>query len=167
MTTAMANDEADTADPRVTVATFGSLGEAGVARGVLASAGIESEVADEASIGVAWHLGNALGGLKLQVAARDAATAQALLSSEPPSPDAVPTASPRDRSARRAMAAALLGLATLPIIAHVYAFVLLAGLDRQPGPLSRTGRIHAAVAAIASGLALLGTVVLVVALATH
>lgn len=165
MTAATSAFAAGRPDAGVTVATFGSLGEAGVARGVLASAGIDSRLADEATIGLAWHLGNALGGLKLQVAARDADAAATLLAAAPPPAAATPTATPRDRAARQAMAAALLGLAVLPVVAHLYALVLLAGLGRLPGPLSRTGRRHAVVAAVASGIALASAVALAVAFA--
>lgn len=77
----------------VTVATFATPMEADMARNLLASASIEAFVADDATVGWLWHLGNALGGVKLQVAERDAERASAILASrpaaiapEPPSP---------------------------------------------------------------------------------
>jgi hypothetical protein len=51
----------------VTIATYGDALEASLARGYLESLDIPAFLADEQTIGMAWHLGVALGGIKLQV----------------------------------------------------------------------------------------------------
>jgi hypothetical protein len=52
----------------VTIATFGDGVEANLARNYLERAGIPAFLADELTMSVAWHLGVAIGGVKLQVA---------------------------------------------------------------------------------------------------
>lgn len=52
----------------VTVATFGTAGEANLAKNHLESQGIAAFLADEESVGMLWYLGTALGGVKVQVA---------------------------------------------------------------------------------------------------
>ncbi|BBO33025.1 putative signal transducing protein [Lacipirellula parvula] len=63
----------------VTVASFGSVTEAEIAQQCLAAAGIESYLVDAAMVGTMWHLGVAMGGVKLQVAETDALEAAELL----------------------------------------------------------------------------------------
>ena len=53
--------------------------EANLARSQLAFAGIESVVLDEMVVGTLWHMGPALGGVKLQVRQEDAEEALAVL----------------------------------------------------------------------------------------
>ena len=62
-----------------TVATFRSPVEANLARNRLEAAGIEAFLADEETVGMVWHLTNALGGIKLQVGDRDVEEALAIL----------------------------------------------------------------------------------------
>ena len=52
----------------VTVATFDMPTEAHLAKGLLEANGLAAFLADELTVGVAWHLSNAVGGIKLQVA---------------------------------------------------------------------------------------------------
>ena len=54
-------------DELVTIAKFLSLGEAKLAQGKLASAGITAFVCDENMHAMNWHMGMALGGIRLQV----------------------------------------------------------------------------------------------------
>ena len=63
----------------VTVATFMTPVEADVARNALEAEGIACQVLDDTILGLLWQLGNALGGVKLQVDSRDAARARAVL----------------------------------------------------------------------------------------
>ncbi|WP_428304169.1 putative signal transducing protein [Lacipirellula sp.] len=63
----------------VTVASFGGVTEAEIAQQCLAAAGIESYLVDAAMVGTMWHLGVAMGGVKLQVADVDAVEATELL----------------------------------------------------------------------------------------
>ena len=66
-------------DRLATVATFRSPVEANLARNRLEAAGIEAFLADEETVGMVWHLTNALGGIKLQVGDRDVEEALAIL----------------------------------------------------------------------------------------
>lgn len=67
-------------DKLVTVATYWNSIEAGLARGRLEAAGIRSFLADDQMVGTAWYLGNAIGGIKLQVIDSEAEAALAALS---------------------------------------------------------------------------------------
>ena len=51
----------------VTIAKFMNLGEAKLAQGKLTSAGISAFVCDENMHAIGWHMGLALGGIRLQV----------------------------------------------------------------------------------------------------
>ncbi len=62
-----------------TIATYGDVVEANLARSLLESADIRAFLADEGTVGLAWHLTTALGGVKLQVADEDAKKAAAAL----------------------------------------------------------------------------------------
>ena len=59
-------------DKLVTVATFGTPTEAALVRNQLEDQGIRVFLADEATVGMAWILGTAVGGVKLQVVEHDA-----------------------------------------------------------------------------------------------
>src|SRR5664279_2056099 len=54
-------------DEPVTIAKFLTLGEAKLAQGKLISAGISAFVCDENMHAMNWHMGMALGGIRLQV----------------------------------------------------------------------------------------------------
>lgn len=54
-------------DEPVTIAKFLNLGEAKLAQGKLISAGISAFVCDENMHAMNWHMGMALGGIRLQV----------------------------------------------------------------------------------------------------
>src|SRR5436305_14637278 len=62
-----------------TIATFGDGMEANLARNYLESVGIPAFIADEQTVGIAWHLTIALGGVKLQVADEIATEARTAL----------------------------------------------------------------------------------------
>ena len=59
------------AESLVTVATFGTLPQAELARGHLDAEGIRSFVLDSESVNMDWFLSGAVGGVKLQVAKSD------------------------------------------------------------------------------------------------
>jgi hypothetical protein len=63
----------------VTVATFRFAHEAELARLHLAEVGITAYIADAETVAMDWLLSNAIGNVKLQVAAKDAEEAAALL----------------------------------------------------------------------------------------
>ena len=52
----------------ITVATLSSPVEASLVQNELEAVGIRSFMSDEAAVGMAWYLGNAIGGVKVQVA---------------------------------------------------------------------------------------------------
>ncbi len=62
-----------------TVGNFPTAAEAHAARLWLASQGIAATVIDEAMVGNFWYLGNAVGGVKLQVDAANEARVRQLL----------------------------------------------------------------------------------------
>jgi len=77
---------ADEDDPDlVTVGRYRDSPEAFVARAVLQDAGIECFLRDETTVGLDWLLSNAVGGMRLQVAAKDEAAATEVL--EQPVPE--------------------------------------------------------------------------------
>lgn len=68
----------------VTVARYRDMPEAVVARMVLEQAGIECFLRDENTVRMDWFWSNMIGGMRLQVAARDEAAARELLSQPMP-----------------------------------------------------------------------------------
>lgn len=62
-----------------TIATFGDPLTANLAKARLADAGIDALLANEQSVGMAWHLTNAIGGIRLQVTDEAAEEAIAIL----------------------------------------------------------------------------------------
>lgn len=66
----------------ITVATFDTVGEAQLAKNVLATAGIPAALADEQTVGMLWHLSNAIGGVKVQVLEERAEEAVKVLDQE-------------------------------------------------------------------------------------
>lgn len=68
----------------VTVGRYRDSPEAFVARVVLEDAGIECFLRDENTVGMNWLLSNAVGGMRLQVAAKDEAAAREVLTQPAP-----------------------------------------------------------------------------------
>jgi hypothetical protein len=66
-------------DPLTTVGIFGSPVEAALARNRLEEKGIPAVILDAETVGMLFHAGGALGGVKVQVAESDAARARAVL----------------------------------------------------------------------------------------
>ncbi|MEQ9066942.1 MAG: DUF2007 domain-containing protein, partial [Gimesia chilikensis] len=56
----------------ITIATTSTPTEASLIRNQLEAEGIRVYLSDEEAVGMAWYLGNALGGIKVQVASEDA-----------------------------------------------------------------------------------------------
>lgn len=67
------------AEPFVTIATFATIVEAELARNRLDEEGLHAFLADTETVGMLWHMGGALGGIKLQVAAEDEPRARSIL----------------------------------------------------------------------------------------
>jgi putative signal transducing protein len=162
-------------DRLATVATFRSPVEANLARNRLEAAGIEAFLADEETVGMVWHLTNALGGIKLQVGDRDVGEALAILAEsealELPAAGQADEALPptsgekqpwelgrvevdepevaltsREQNADRALRGTVLGLLLLPL--QLYAFWLLLKVFVSDERLSPDKRRRAVVAAI-------------------
>ena len=129
----------------VTVGTFDMPTEAHLAKGLLEANGLETFLADELTVGVAWHLSNALGGIKLQVPETDVERATGILAArEDSSIDAEeglsnlpemeesenePLPSASDKAVDRALRAALLGLILFPFLPlYLYSLWLLGRL---------------------------------------
>jgi hypothetical protein len=147
------------ANDLVTIASYPNSAEAEGARLALDAEGIKSCLAGEVLVTNVWLLGNAVGYVKLQVAANDAERAQALLgmtSGEWPS-DAEeeasagaeeeaepPITADGDEEARRAWRAAIFGVLFCPPLLNlysVYVLIHLGGSERQLS-LSPRGRRH-------------------------
>ena len=150
-----------------TLATFGSPVEANLARNRLEAAGIQAFLADEETVGMAWHLTNAIGGVRLQVANRDAEEALAILAETNASgllvPEQTEAASPqrsdaeqllelgggdldepepvptsREQNAERAFRGAVFGLLVLPLQLYVFWLLLKVFVsDARLGPAQR------------------------------
>ncbi len=75
----------------VTISKFFTLGEAKLAQGKLVSAGISAFVCDENMHALNWHIGMALGGIRLQVPDSQVVRALEVLDDfEPEEPGALP-----------------------------------------------------------------------------
>ncbi len=68
----------------VTIERYFTLDRAYLARGLLESAGIECVLLDENIMRIHWLCGPAIGGVRLQVAEEDAASAREILDSAQP-----------------------------------------------------------------------------------
>lgn len=71
----------------VLLSSFALPMEAELARGRLLAAGIDAKLADQHTVSMAWHLADAMGGIKLQVVEEDLERARIVLESEPEFPD--------------------------------------------------------------------------------
>ena len=144
----------------VTVGTFDMPTEAHLAKGLLEANGLEAFLADELTVGVAWHLSNAVGGIKLQVPETDVERATGILAAREDSSidaedgladrpevdesEAEPTSSTGDRTVDRALRAALLGLLLLPL--QLYSLGLLGRLTFSSQKVSPRKRRRMALA---------------------
>jgi hypothetical protein len=70
----------------VTLQTFPTVEEAYAFKNLLEAGGVSAYLTDEATVGMVWHLGNALGGVKVQVAEADLDRAREVLAAETISP---------------------------------------------------------------------------------
>ncbi|QDV51822.1 putative signal transducing protein [Gimesia fumaroli] len=70
----------------VTVATLNTPTEASLVRNQLEAEDIRVFLSDEEAVGMAWYLGTAIGGIKVQVAEEDAERAFAILDEHDPVP---------------------------------------------------------------------------------
>ena len=163
----------------VTVATFDMPTEAHLAKGLLEANGLAAFLADELTVGVAWHLSNAIGGIKLQVAESDVELATGILAAredasieaegmladlpEVEESEAEPPLSTADKTVDRAVRAALLALILFPFFPlYFYSLWLLGRLAFSGQKISpnKRRRMRLAVLLNLPMLVLLGVVVL-------
>jgi hypothetical protein len=161
----------------VTLTTFGNPQEAHMALNCLRSASIRAVLDDEMLLSNAWHLSNAMGGVKLLVREADAERAAKILANLPSKQDRPKKSGPEligDEMASQALNWSTLGLFVLPIITHIVSSTLLLNLERDALPLSKEGKKKAQEARainrmvfLLTGFMLLGLVgVVLLALAT-
>lgn len=141
------------AEKLVTITTFDMPTEAHLAKNLLEANGLTAFLADEFIVGIAWHLSNALGGIKLQVPETEAERAIATLERRGGAVPAVKERIPGtaeiaeepaetlvsiiDRTADRALRAALLGLLFLPL--QLYSLWVIGGLFFSRQKISKRG----------------------------
>jgi hypothetical protein len=146
------HDEQGT-DGWVPVREYTSLHEAGIAQGILESAGIESLLDNEATVGMLWHMSNAVGGLRVRVKRSELESARMLLSKEAldarllledgtgasaptrEKDDDEPMETPVEAMVRRALVASLLGF-FVPIVFHLWSLTLLLQVPFAKGRLA-------------------------------
>jgi Putative prokaryotic signal transducing protein len=154
-----------------TIATFGDSLTANLAKSRLADAGIDAYLANEENVAMAWHLVNAIGGIRLQVTDEAAEEAAAILAERPGATDAdeviaqspadieiadepeatsaddedEPSPNLREQTADRALRGALFALFLFPL--ELYVFYLLIKVFNSDLPLAPRHRRNAWIAA--------------------
>jgi hypothetical protein len=140
----------------VTVGVFATPEEAHICKNRLETDGIDAQLVDAETVGMAWYYASALGGVKVQVRAEQMEEAQRVLELDEPvssedidveeTPlsdecweedrlksshveEATETESPGDACADRAFRAAVFGMIALPPLLHLYSLYLLVRLD--------------------------------------
>lgn len=159
-------------DDLIVIASYSNAAEAEIARAVLEGEGLQSCLADEGLVTNFWLLGNAVGYVKLLVAAGDGERARAILRDADQSRpnDAEDTArsggAPEDANeidavamvddeARRAWRAAVLGMLFCPPLLNVYSVYLLLKLSSSEQGMTGRGRRAAVGAALVNLLVFL------------
>ena len=127
-----------------TVATYGSSFEAQVAKNCLQENGINACVINDTIVDMAWHLGRAVGGVKVQVPQSEASEARDILEQlrthgaqveEADDPAEVEAANPIDADLSRSVRAAAMGILFLPL--QFYSMYLMAKVAMIGRPLGR------------------------------
>jgi len=155
-------------DEPVVVATFIGMDEAAVARGALQQEGIETFLANEHLVAIAWQLSQATGGIRLSVAAKDVERARRILDSaahplalvaDDAAPGATHAADEEDALGagdvlvERAWKSSLVGFLVLPPLFHFWALWLLRRAYAEGGPRTERGRTLASRALLVSACA--------------
>ena len=144
-------------DELVTVATLNTPVEASMVRNQLEAEGIRAYLSDAETVGMVWYMGNAVGGIKVQVAQSDVERAFKIFDAHEPVPiteedwrtadsecdeeahgeDEQPV-SEIDDMVNRAYKAAFLGILFIPI--QVYSLVTLGAIVFGSTPLNAENR---------------------------
>jgi hypothetical protein len=128
-----------------TVASFSTLFEAEMARNRLEEEGIPTFLADTELVGMAWHLAQAVGGVKLQVRAKDVERAREVLE-DMPRPAAPEDSDPVETESLRAVRAAALGVMFPPL--QLYSLWVIVKLLVAGRPLDAKAKRRVAFAAV-------------------
>ena len=120
----------------VTVATFTTPLEAELVRGRLDEEGIAAFVADGELVTADWTMSNAIGGVKVRVAAEDADRARAVLAELVEEPEGYEAPTEAEALAQKALYASLLGTVIPPV--QLYTLYLLSRYWAEAG--EETGR---------------------------
>jgi hypothetical protein len=127
-----------------TVATYGSSFEAQVAKNCLQESGISACVVNDTIVDMAWHLGRAVGGVKVEVPQSEANEARDILEQlrthgaqgeEADDPAEVEAPNPIDADLSRSVRAAAMGILFLPL--QFYSMYLMAKVAMIGRPLGR------------------------------
>jgi hypothetical protein len=151
----------------VVVAAFTGMDEAVVARGMLEQEGIETFLANEHLVTLAWTLSQATGGVRLAVGSQDAERARKILASaadgsvvvadSPPEAEPAPAEdelpSEADLLIERAWKSSLVGFLALPPLFHLWALWLLRRAYAAGGPGTARARALAGRTVLVSGCA--------------
>jgi hypothetical protein len=134
------------------VARFTGLAEAQVALATLTSEGIDARLDGDQLVGVAWHLSNAIGGIRLLVRNEDLQRARDAL--KPPEVifDREEERSEADALAARAWQSALIGLLVFPPLLHFWSLWLISASRRAGGARTAMARRDLRRAAWLSGI---------------
>lgn len=135
----------------ITLDRFTDPATAGLAQSRLEAAGIPSFLGNEATMGLAWHLNVALGGICLQVPTEHAVEARALLEApdnaaesgqdcagNAEDPEADPEPSVREQLARRTVRAGVMGWVLTPLLPYS----LMIGIRSLTMPGAMPGRLR-------------------------
>ncbi len=145
----------------VSVGTFATVGEAEMARGQLAAAGIAVRLDNAQTLGVLPMHSMALGGVGVVVPAQDAAQAREILGydandeagpDEQTEPGSALALQEPDAWMRRAAVAAGLGSVLIPVLPTLYSLHVL--LRHGRGIMSARGRRNRGIAIVFNALAL-------------
>jgi hypothetical protein len=141
-------------DDLVVVATFIGMDEAAVARCALEHEGIQTFLANEHLVAIAWQLSQATGGVRLSVATKDVERARKILrsgadrlavisqdddASDAGGEDDAPL-SAGDALIERAWKSSLVGFLAVPPVFHLWALWLLRRAYAEGGPHTDRGR---------------------------
>jgi hypothetical protein len=145
----------------VTIASYASPVEAEIAKNRLESSEIPAFLVGENTVNMAWHLTNAVGGIRLQVSQADADEARAILRCPNEEAEAIPGEPPwanadeldeepppltnREQDADRALRGAIGGLLFWPLQLYVSWLILKVVLSEERlAPIHRRNGILAA-----------------------
>ena len=148
-------------DTIVTLKSYSDPVEANIAKSALEEKGIPCQLADEEMVNMAWHMGNAIGGVKLLVNESDEENARAILSERKlrkrsyshsrsfprtTAEDEIDQPTSREETAERAFRAVVLAIFLFPV--HLYVSWILWDVFQSKERLEGSYRVKAWFAAV-------------------